>query len=101
MVGLGVASFGHVNGVHMQNLDTWETYSAAVARGEHSAQPRLPADRRGAADSRARAAAQAGLDPAGVFQDKYGVNVLERFREPLASLAAEGYCGGRATTSSR
>ena len=26
MVGLGVASFGHVNGVHMQNLDTWETY---------------------------------------------------------------------------
>ena len=29
MVGLGVASFGHVNGVHMQNLDKWETYSAA------------------------------------------------------------------------
>jgi oxygen-independent coproporphyrinogen-3 oxidase len=27
MVGLGVASFGHVNGVHMQNADTWETYS--------------------------------------------------------------------------
>jgi oxygen-independent coproporphyrinogen-3 oxidase len=24
MVGLGVASFGHVNGVHLQNLDTWE-----------------------------------------------------------------------------
>ena len=34
MVGLGVASFGHINGVHMQNLDTWETYSAAVNRGE-------------------------------------------------------------------
>ena len=31
MVGLGVASFGHVNGVHVQNLDTWETYSAAIA----------------------------------------------------------------------
>ena len=24
MAGLGVASFGHVNGVHMQNVDTWE-----------------------------------------------------------------------------
>ena len=34
MVGLGVASFGHVNGVHVQNVDTWETYSAAVGRGE-------------------------------------------------------------------
>ena len=29
MAGLGVASFGHVNGVHMQNKDTWETYSEA------------------------------------------------------------------------
>ena len=34
MAGLGVASFGHVNGVHMQNLDTWEAYSAAIERGE-------------------------------------------------------------------
>ena len=34
LVGLGVASFGHVNGVHLQNLDTWETYSAAIERGE-------------------------------------------------------------------
>src|SRR5260221_13766249 len=30
MAGLGVASFGHVNGVHMQNFDTWETYSSAI-----------------------------------------------------------------------
>ena len=51
MAGLGVASFGHINGVHMQNLDTWETYSAAIARGRDSAQPRLPAHRRGADDS--------------------------------------------------
>ena len=43
MVGLGVASFGHVNGVHMQNLDTWETYAAAVAAGRCAAGPRLPA----------------------------------------------------------
>ena len=34
MVGLGVASFGHINDVHMQNEDTWETYSDAVGRGE-------------------------------------------------------------------
>ncbi len=34
MVGLGVASFGHINGVHVQNVDTWEAYSAAIDRGE-------------------------------------------------------------------
>ena len=41
MVGLGVASFGHINGVHMQNLDTWETYSAAdrARRASRSAAP--------------------------------------------------------------
>ena len=37
MVGLGVASFGHINGVHVQNLDTWETYSDAIRGGEHPA----------------------------------------------------------------
>ena len=34
MVGLGVASFGHVNGVHLQNVDTWESYRDAIERGE-------------------------------------------------------------------
>ena len=34
LAALGVASFGHVNGVHVQNLDTWETYGAAIDRGE-------------------------------------------------------------------
>ena len=43
LVGLGVASFGHVNGVHMQNLDTWETYSAGDRQRRAAAQPRLPA----------------------------------------------------------
>ena len=57
--GLGVASFGHVNGVHMQNLDTWETYSEAVDARRAPAAPRLPADARGADDPRAGAAAQA------------------------------------------
>jgi oxygen-independent coproporphyrinogen-3 oxidase len=33
MVGLGVASFGHVAGVHMQNVDTYEDYVARVQAG--------------------------------------------------------------------
>ena len=45
MAGLGVASFGHINGVHMQNLDTWETYSDGVAARRAPAAPRLSADR--------------------------------------------------------
>ena len=33
MMALGVASFGHINGVHVQNLDSWEAYSSAVKSG--------------------------------------------------------------------
>ncbi len=34
MVGLGVASFGHMSGVHMQNLDQFGPYCESITRGE-------------------------------------------------------------------
>ena len=67
LVGLGVASFGHVNGVHMQNLDQWEPYRAAVERGEIPLSRAYRPTRRGADDPRAGAAAEARLHPPGVL----------------------------------
>ena len=32
MFGTGVASFGHANGVHIQNVDSWEQYVALIDR---------------------------------------------------------------------
>ena len=91
MVGLGVASFGHVNGVHVQNLDTWETYSAAVRRDE------IPLSRAYRPTDEERFIREfilqlklGSIAPA-YFRDKYHVNVLDRFRDQLASLKAEGY----------
>jgi oxygen-independent coproporphyrinogen III oxidase len=90
LVGLGVASFGHVNGVHLQNLDTWEKYGAAIEAGD------LPLGRayRPTADERLIRELVLQLKRGSVrpayFTEKYGVNVLERFREPLASLRADG-----------
>ena len=81
LVGLGVASFGHVNGVHMQNLDTWEAYGEAIRTGELPlARAYRPSARR-AADPRAGAPAQAGVGsgPA-YFKDKYGVDVRDAVR---------------------
>jgi oxygen-independent coproporphyrinogen-3 oxidase len=37
LAGLGVASFGHVNGVHVQNVDQWDTWKAAIDRDESAA----------------------------------------------------------------
>ena len=90
MVGLGVASFGHVNGVHMQNADTWESYSAAVGRGD------LPLNRayRPTHDERMIRELVLQLKLGSVrpsyFRNKYGVDLLDRFRDELASLSREG-----------
>ena len=59
LVGIGVASFGHINGVHVQNVDTWERYAAALDRGRAAARPRLPSLGRRAADPRVHPAAEA------------------------------------------
>jgi oxygen-independent coproporphyrinogen-3 oxidase len=91
MVGLGVASFGHVNGVHIQNLDTWETYSRAIEAGQR---PLARAYRPTPEERMIREFVlqlKRGSVPPAYFADKYGVDVLERFREPLASLKAGGF----------
>jgi oxygen-independent coproporphyrinogen III oxidase len=95
LAGLGVASFGHLNGVHLQNLDTWETYSAAVERGE------VPLGRAYRPTGEERMIREfilqlkkGQLDP-GYFERKYGVKPLERFCDQLDTLEADGYLAGR------
>ena len=90
MVGLGVASFGHINGVHVQNLDTWERYSAAVMGGE------LPLGRAYRPSHEERMIRElilqlklGSIRPM-YFRDKYGVDVLDRFRPQLDALSADG-----------
>jgi oxygen-independent coproporphyrinogen-3 oxidase len=91
LVGLGVASFGHVNGVHMQNLDQWDPYSAALREG------RLPLNRAYRPTHEERMIRELVLQlkrgwiRPPYFAEKYGVDVLSRFREPLAALSGEGY----------
>ena len=91
MAGLGVASFGHVNGVHMQNRDTWETYSEAVDAGT------LPLGRayRPTPEERMRRELVlqlklGHLEPP-YFRRKYSVEILSQFQDQFQALTAEGY----------
>jgi oxygen-independent coproporphyrinogen III oxidase len=91
LVGLGVASFGHINGVHLQNLDTWEAYSRVITAGE------LPLGRAYRPTGEERMIREFVLQlkrgavrPA-YFAAKYGADVLDRFQDALASLEVEGY----------
>ncbi len=91
MVGLGVASFGHINGVHVQNLDRWETYSEAVRRGDVPlSRAYRPTDEERFIREFILQLKLGSIAPA-YFRDKYRVDVLDRFRDQLDSLRAEGY----------
>jgi oxygen-independent coproporphyrinogen III oxidase len=91
MVGLGVSSFGHINGVHMQNVDTWEAYLTAMRRDE------LPLSRAYRPTHEERLIRELilqlklGSIRPPYFREKYGTNVLERFRDQFDSLATDGY----------
>ena len=89
MVGLGVASFGHISGVHMQNLDTFGPYCESLTRGE------LPLGRGLRPTPEERLIREfvlqlkLGAVRPSYFANKYGVDVLERFDKPLRSLASQ------------
>ena len=95
LLGLGVASFGHVNGVHMQNLDSWGAYSAAIAQGH------LPLHRAYRPTEEERLIRELVLQlklghvEPNYFQRKYGVDIRSRFAGALSRLRAEGYLNGR------
>jgi oxygen-independent coproporphyrinogen-3 oxidase len=91
LLGLGVASFGHINGVHVQNLDTWPKYQAAIENGE------VPLGRAYRPTNEERLIREFVLQlkrgsvrPA-YFAGKYGVDVLTRFAGPLSSIRGDGY----------
>ncbi|NQW02710.1 MAG: coproporphyrinogen III oxidase family protein [Acidobacteria bacterium] len=91
LLGLGVASFGHINGVHVQNLDKWDTYGAAVTNGQ------LPLARAYQPTPDERLIREfvlqlkRGWIATEYFQNAYGVNVTERFRMEIATLKSEGW----------
>jgi oxygen-independent coproporphyrinogen-3 oxidase len=91
MVGLGVASFGHVNGVHMQNLDTFETYCSSIEAGTI---PLARALRPTAEERMIREFVlqlKLGSIRPSYFAGKYGADVVARYRDQLEELAAEGF----------
>jgi len=99
LAALGVASFGHVNGVHLQNLDRWEPYSEAIEAG------RLPLGRAYRPSDEERLIRELilqlkrGAVRPGYFGDKFDVDVRERFAHVWRSIEADGFLaestGGR------
>jgi oxygen-independent coproporphyrinogen-3 oxidase len=91
LIGLGVASFGHIGGTHYQNQHDFEPYVEALSRGE------LPLRRALTPSADERLIREfvlqlkLGQVRCSYFQDKFGVDVRQRFAEPLQTLQDWGF----------
>ena len=95
LAGLGVASFGHINGVHLQNADQWDTWKAAIERDELPlGRAYRPTDEERMIREFVLQLKRGALRP-DYFSGKYGVDPLVRFRDQIDSLAAGGLLTSR------
>ncbi len=91
LIGAGVSSFGHFQGVHYQNVDGIDEYLSIVEGGD------LPINRALTPTPHQQLIREfilqmkEGRVAAGPLQAKFGVNVLEEFAEPLGNQQAKGY----------
>ena len=91
MIGLGVASFSHVGGSHFQNIHDWEPYLAALEQGK------IPIYRAMTPTGEERMIRELllqmkrGVVRVPYFESKFGVDIRQRFSEPLSKLQDGGY----------
>jgi oxygen-independent coproporphyrinogen-3 oxidase len=90
MFGTGVASFGHVGGVHVQNVDTWEQYVEMLQRGELPLGRALPVTPQQLLIREMILQLKTGRLDAAYFQGKFGVDILDSFQAGFDQLAEAG-----------
>jgi oxygen-independent coproporphyrinogen-3 oxidase len=90
MFGTGVASFGHVSGVHVQNVDQWEQYIERVEKGELPLNRALPVQPREQLIREMILQLKTGRLDASYFRRKFGADILHDFADGFGRLAAEG-----------
>jgi oxygen-independent coproporphyrinogen-3 oxidase len=91
MFGTGVASFGHVNGVHVQNVDGWEPYLALIEKGELPLGRALPVEPRHMMIRELILQLKTGRVEMDYFQKKFGVEVRKEFEPCFDHLVNNGY----------
>lgn len=90
LLATGIASFGHISGVHYQNHPEWEQYCAQLETGQ------LPLNRGLKISPRQRLIREMilqlkkGYLDIPYFQNKFGVNILDAWRDEWAGFQEEG-----------
>ena len=90
MMALGVASFGHINGVHYQNETDREPYYAKLDAGEIPVKRAWPTTREERGIREFILQMKLGRVDRSYFDEKFGPELLERFAPELGALQKQG-----------
>ncbi|MCA9134235.1 MAG: coproporphyrinogen III oxidase family protein [Planctomycetales bacterium] len=91
LLATGIASFGHISGVHYQNLPEWSQYVGALAEGK------LPLGRAYTPTPRQTLIRETilllkrGFLEIDFFEKKFGVNIWQEFEEIWSQYVSDGY----------
>jgi oxygen-independent coproporphyrinogen-3 oxidase len=91
LVGTGVASFGHFQGVHYQNVDTWEQYIEKIEAGQLPLNRALPVTDHQKLIREMILQLKTGHITAAYFRDKFGAEIRHDFAPQFSSLVQEGF----------
>ena len=93
MFGTGVASFGHVRGTHVQNIDSWEGWMGALDKGELPISRALPLSDRQRFVREAILLLKTGEWRSDEFLVRHGLDPLVEFSAQVADLCSRGLAG--------
>jgi oxygen-independent coproporphyrinogen-3 oxidase len=91
LLALGVASFGHLSGMHYQNATHWDDYLAAVEAGRLPIGRGLRPNRRELLIREMVLGLKRGWLDAQRLERKFGIDPLEEWSAEWESLMAEGF----------
>jgi oxygen-independent coproporphyrinogen-3 oxidase len=91
MFGTGVASFGHVRGVHVQNVDQWDDWLRLLDRDELPLGRALPITPRQALIREMILQLKTGALEVSYFRDKFDEDITEAFESGFNKLQEEGW----------
>jgi oxygen-independent coproporphyrinogen-3 oxidase len=91
LLATGIASFGHISGVHYQNHAEWEQYCGLLEQGQLPVNRALRLSPRQALIRELILQLKKGYLEVPYFRKKYGVDILDEWRSTWDDYEAEGF----------
>lgn len=90
MIGAGVASFGHMSDIHIQNTASWGDYIERLHSGKLPLSRSFQTDRKERLTREMILQLKLGKIDRAYFEKKFDTDIIEEFQEPLQNLLKEG-----------